>query len=600
MKNRRTNIPPIDYTSRDFETIKGDLISHAKRYYPDTYKDFSEASFGSLMLDMTAYVGDVLSFYLDYSVNESFLDTAIENTNVNRLARQMGYRQSGAAVSQGFVTVYVVVPASPTLGGPDITYAPVLKRGTKFNSDSGTVFTLMEDIDFAKSANQTVPATVNSTTGDPLTYAIKAEGIIKSGELKVEYFTLGEYVRFPKFLLNDPNITEIVDIIDSAGNRYYEVEYLSQDTVYIPIVNKNNDSEMVPYIMKPLVVPRRFTVEHVGTRTVIQFGHGSEENLTSDVVSDPSNVVLDMHGKDYVSDKSFDPTNLIETDNLGMAPSNTVLTVVYRSNKTDNVNIAAASLNSVTDVDFKFNNSKSLLNAKMADVIASFEFENENPIVGDVSSLTAEEIKYRAYGVYAAQNRAVTKEDYKSLVYKMPSKFGSIKRCNIAQDKDSFKRNLNLYVISENSNGNLIPTPEILKKNLKTWLSNYKMINDTVDILDGKIVNIGIEYEIMVDKEENKFTALELCNRVLSNRFVGRFDFGEPIMYSDIFQSLKNVPFVLDVGNVKVVRRTGSNYSSVDFNILNYTNPNGRSIMPPEDYIFELKLPSLDIRGTVI
>ena len=182
----------------------------------------------------------------------------------------------------------------------------------------------------------------------------------------------------------------------------------------------------------------------------------------------------------------------------------------------------------------------------------------------------------------------------------MPSKFGSIKRCAIYQDKDSFRRNLNLFVISENSNGNLVITPSTLKNNLKTWLSNYKMINDTIDILDGKIVNIGIEYEIMVDKEENKFVALEMANRVLSNRFNQKFDFGEPLMFSDIFQALKNIPFVLDVGNVKIVRRTGPSYSSVDFNINRYTSADGRSIIPPQDFIFEIKLPNSDIRGTVI
>jgi len=600
MKTRRTNTPPINYTSRDFRSIKEDLVSYAKRYYPDTFRDFSEASFGSLMLDMTAYVGDVISFYLDYQVNESFLDSAVENQNINRLARQLGYRQSGTSVSEGIVTVYVLVPASSTGVAPDLRYAPVLKTGTKFTSNNGTVFTLIEDIDFSHPENETIAASVNSVTTLPTNYAIKARGRVRSGELKVEYFSVGEYVRYPKFSLADTFVTEIVDVFDSAGNRYYEVEYLSQDTVYYPVKNRNADGNSVPYIMKPRVVPRRFITEFEGNTTTIQFGHGSEESETSDVVSDPYNVVLDMHGKDHVTDKSFDPTNLIETDTLGIAPSNTTLTVIYRSNNSQNVNIAANSLESISDVEIKFKNSNLLQDSEVRNVISSLEFENEEPIVGNIDEIGAEEIRQRAYGLYAAQNRAVTKEDYKAIIYKMPSKFGAIKKCNLVQDKDSFKRNLNLYVVSENSNGNLITTPQTLKNNLKTWLSNYKMINDTIDILDGKIVNIGIEYEIMVDAEENRFTALDLANRVLANRFSRKFEFGEPLLFSDVFQALKNIPNILDVGEVKIIKRSGSQYSNVDFSIQRYTSADGRSIVPPEEFIFEVKIPSSDIRGTVI
>ena len=542
-----------------------------------------------------------MSFYLDYQVNESFLDSAIENQNINRLARQMGYRQPGVSASEGIVTVYVLVPASSTGVAPDLRYAPVLRNGTKFSSQNGTTFTLMEDIDFSKTnRTEIIAAQVNETTKLPTNYAIKARGRIRSGELKVEYFPVGEYTRYPKFTLSDNFITEIVDIFDSAGNRYFEVDYLSQDTVYAPVTNRNEDSDNVPYLMKPKVVPRRFITSFEGNRTTIQFGHGSEENITTDVVSDPYNVVMDMHGKDHVTDKAFDPTNLIETDSLGVAPSDTTLTVIYRSNTTGNVNISSNSLESIVDVDIRFQNANTLDSLEVKKVIASLEFENENPIVGSVTPIGAEEIKQRAYGLYAAQNRAVTKEDYKAIIYKMPPKFGSISKCSLVQDKDSFKRNLNLYVVSENSIGNFITTPETLKNNLKTWLSNYKMINDTIDILDGKIVNIGIEYEIIVDKEENRFSALDIANRVLATRFSRKFEFGEPLLFSDIFQALKNIPNVLDVGEVKITKKTGALYSSVDFSIEKHTNVNGRIITPPDDFVFEIKTPSSDIRGTVI
>jgi hypothetical protein len=601
MASKKVKLPPINYTSRDFASIKVDLESYARRYYPDTHQDFSEASFGSMMLDMTAYVGDVLSFYLDYQVNESFLDTALEFNNVNRLAKQLGYKQSGAAHSEGMVTLYVVVPASNTAVGPDLRYAPVLKNGTKFGADSGAVFTLIEDVDFGNSNNEIIVAATNSSTGLPTNYAIRAQGRVRSGELKVQYISVGEYQRFPKFALDDFNITEVVSITDTSGNRYFEVDYLTQDTVYVPITNRSSDRNAVPYIMKPKAVPRRFIVEHVGQDTTIQFGYGSDSNMTSDVVSDPSNVILDMHGKNYVTDRSFDPTQLIETDKLGIAPSNTTLAVVYRSNGSNNINISTDSLDSVTDVNIKFKNPSGLSEQSIRGVISSLEFENEEPIVGDTSKASSEEIRQRAYGAYSAQNRAVTREDYKALIYNMPGKFGSVKRINIVQDKDSFKRNLNLYIVSENRNGNLIPSPTTLKNNLKTWITNYKMVNDTIDILDGKIVNLSIQYEIMVDREENRFSALSQANAALSSRFSrNKFEFGEPFNYSDIFQVLKNIDSVLDVGEVRVVQQLGASYSDVNFSVDKYISPDGRMIMAPEDFIFEIKSPSEDIVGSVI
>tara|TARA_R100000152_G_C6774809_1_gene202808 strand:+ start:312 stop:2114 length:1803 start_codon:yes stop_codon:yes gene_type:complete len=598
-KNKK--LPAINYTSRDFRSIKNDLVNYAKRYYPDTYQDFSEASFGSMMVDMTAYVGDVMSFYLDYQVNESFLDSAIDTRNVNRLAKQLGYRRRGAASSEGIVTLYVLIPASTTGVGPDKRYAPILRAGTKFGAENGSVFTLMEDVDFGKSENDLVVATTNSTTGLPTKYAIRTSGRVKSGELKVEYISAGEYQRFPKFFLDGENITEIVSVVDSSGNKYYEVEYLTQDTVYFPVTNPGPDKDTVPSIMKPRAVPRRYIVEHLNNRTSIQFGYGSDDNITSEVISEPAKVILDMHGKNYVSDTSFDPTKLIETDKLGVAPSNTTLTVVYRSNGPNSINISTDSLDTISDVDIKFKNSNALSSDKIRDVISSLEFENEEPIVGATSAVSSEEVKQRAYGIYAAQNRAVTKEDYKALIFNMPARFGSVKRINIAQDRDSFKRNLNLYIVSENASGRLITSPSTLKKNLKTWITNYKMINDTIDILDGKIVNLSIKYEVMVDREENRFRALNLANRALARKYtLNHFDFGEPLYISDIFQVLKNIPSVLDVGKVEVVQQTGAAYSDVEFNVDSFVSPDQKMIIPPEDYIFEIKFASEDIVGSIM
>tara|TARA_R110000851_G_scaffold91165_2_gene199024 strand:- start:365 stop:2182 length:1818 start_codon:yes stop_codon:yes gene_type:complete len=601
---KKKNIVPIDYTSRDYASIRNDLITHVKRYYPNVYQDFNEASFGSIMIDTVAYVGDILSFYMDYNVNESFLETSIEENNIIKLARQLGYRYKGIPASSGEVTLYVVVPAATSGVQPDLTYAPILKKGAVLSAGGqGASFSLNEDVDFSKSseiASNVVVATVDSTTSVPTGYAIKATGQVISGQVKRQSISVGEFERFRKVLLQDEFVSEVISVIDTNGNKYYEVDYLTQDVIYTPVVNKGSDSSEVPNILKPKKVPRRFVFEQLSNQFYLQFGYGSESNLTNEVISEPNKVILQVNGKDYITDESFDPTNLIETDKMGVCPTNTTLTIEYRKNSVNINNIASNALTTISDTNFAFANIASLSQQKVNNVITSLEFQNEKPIIGSVSTPTIDELKYRAYGAFSSQNRAVTSEDYKAVVYSMPPKFGAVKRCNIVQDKDSFKRNLNLYIISEDSVGNMVESTNTLKTNLKSYLSNYKMINDTIDILDARVVNLEINIDIIAKEEVNKFEALQ--NGIDAIKFdvlASKYDIGEPIRVSDIFSSLKNVDGILDVVGVSVNRKTGSAYSSFSYDVKGNTSPDGRLILAKENVVFEVKYPDSDIVGTV-
>ena len=328
-----------------------------------------------------------------------------------------------------------------------------MKKGTKLSTNNGVPFTLNEDVDFSNPDNEIVVATANSSTGMPTGYAVKAFGQVISGELAIQSIEIGSYQKFRRVKLNGENITEVVSVVDSGGYEYFQVDNLSQNVVYRPIVNRSDDSKHAPFIMKPYSAPRRYIVENEGDAHYLQFGFGSEDNLNTEKVLDPSKIVLQQHARDYVTDKSFDPSNLIETDKLGISPSNTTITIIYRVNGASNVNIASKSLKNVMDPVFRFEAPADLVTSKVNDVVASVEVENENPIVGDVSSPSSEELKYRAYGSYTSQNRAVTKEDYVSLTYNMPPKFGAIKRINVVRDADSLKRNLNAYIISEDAGG---------------------------------------------------------------------------------------------------------------------------------------------------
>lgn len=596
-------IVPIKYTSRDFQTIKDDLTQYAKRYYSDTFRDFNEASFGSLMLDTVAYVGDILSFYLDYQANESFLETAIEYENIIKLGRQLGYKFQGSPTSYGTVALYITVPASTTSPVPDTDYMPVLRRGTSFASENGTGYILNENVDFADTANETVVAAVDPDTGVPTSFAIRAYGQVISGDISRETVDIGDYTRFLKVMVPGSDVAEIVSIVDSEGHQYYEVEHLSQNTIWVETDNKGSHTDTVATIMKPVIVPRRFSVINERSKTFLQFGYGSEENLRTNLIPDPSNVLLDVHGKNYTSETSFDPTKLTQTDKFGVAPANTTLTINFRNNISTRVNAAVGGISKVKSSDFvfpAFERGENLLSSKMTSVATSLEVTNQDPIVGDVAVPSSKELKTRIYGNYAAQNRAVTHQDYESIAYTMPRQFGAIKRVRVIQDKDSFKRNLNMYVISEDTEGKLIASNSVIKNNLKRWLTRYKMINDTIDILDTFILNIGIDFTAISVRGSNKFDVLASANDYLRNYVLGRtWDIGERFYISDIYGVLRAVPGLLDVVDVKITTQGGAQYSSLPFDINERTDPDGRYIDIPKNVIVEVKFPDADVRGTI-
>lgn len=594
---------PIDYTSRDFNTIKADLLEHARRYYPDTYGDFSEAGFGSLALDTVAYVGDILSFYLDFQVNESFLHTAIQYNNIEKIGKQQGYKARLTPTSHGIIALYITVPSNSNGLGPDTDYLPILKTGATFSAESGQSYTLISEVDFSDSDNEIVVAEVDRTTGIPTSYAVRAYGQIISGIRQSVTVDVGDFARFKSILLPASNVSEILSVIDSEGHVYYEVDYLSQNTVFIEVVNRGNDRQSAKTVLKPVIVPRRFVVENVGGNTFLQFGYGSEENLTNNQIVDPSDVLLERHGKNYFSDTSFDPSKLTKTDKFGVVPTNTTLAVTYRSNPSIVVNAAANTVNTITSTSFifpKLQEGASLSQADMNSVAGSIECTNQEPVVGGTNLPSADELKHRIFAHQAAQNRAVTRNDYISMIYNMPSRLGSVKRVNIVQDTDSFKRNLNVYVLSEDSLGSLTRSNSIIKSNLKNWISRYKMINDTVDILDAYIVNIGIDFTAVAMRGYNRFEIIESANGVLAERIAARKpDIGERFYISDVYNILKYVPGISDVVDVTITRKVGGNYSDTTFFLDEFIDPDGKYIDVPENVVLEIKFPSIDIRGTI-
>lgn len=589
---------PINYTSRDFATIKQDLVDHAKRYYPDTFQDFNEAGFGALMLDTVSYVGDILSFYVDYQANESFVDTASEFNNLVSLGKQTGFKLQQNPSSHGTATFFVLVPANSAGTAPDTRYIPILKKGSSLTSTSGARFTLNEDVNFV--SGDTVVARTNETNGAATFFAIKNYGAVVSGEQTSTTIDIGAYEKFREEFLPDPNVTEIVSVTDSDGHEYYEVDYLSQNVIMKSIANRDLDTrDLAPEILKPLVVPRRFTTERTETGLKMQFGSGIEEDDSNERVLDPSAVAMKMHAKPFISDTQMDPSKLLSSDTLGVSPASTQLTVTYRRNNKTDVNVSANTLTTVNSPILEFVDITTLDQTKVSTIRSSIESSNEEPIVGSISNTNVEELRKRVTNSFGNQRRAVTLKDYDTMAYAMPYKFGALKRVKTIKNPNPRRGNLNIAVVSEDANGKLTASNSILKENLKTWIDKSRMVSDVVEIVDAKIINMGIDFSIVGDLNKDSAIILQSCIDTLAATYSNKADIGEAFYITDVYKALKDVDGVIDVVDVSVKTKQGASYSSTAFNIQENLSSDGRSIILPRNAVYEIKFPNADIKGAV-
>jgi len=594
----KKKVIPIDYTSRDFNSIKSDLVDHAKRYYPNTFQDFNDAGFGSLMLDTVAYVGDILSFYVDYQANESFVDTASEFKNLVSIGNQTGFKLQQNPSSHGIVTFFILIPADSSGTSPDLRYIPILKRGSALTSTSGARFTLDEDINFVNGT--TVVARTDPDTGAPTFFAVKNYGAVSSGVLKSTTIDVGSYQKFREETIEDPNITEIVSVVDSDGHQYYEVDYLSQNIVMRSSPNRNPDTmNLVAEILKPLVVPRRFTTKITNTGLKMQFGAGEEEGNINEEPLDPSSVAVKMYGKQYISDVEMDPSKLLSSDTLGVSPANTQLTVVYRRNTKRDTNVSSNTLTTVNIPDLEFPELSTLDQSLVRTVRSSVECTNDKPIVGSIKTDNIEDLRKRVMNSFGNQRRAVTLKDYETMCYSMPYKFGALKRAKAIQNPNPRRGNLNIAVISENAAGKLYAANSVLKENLKTWLDKSRMVSDVVEIVDAKVINLGINFTVIGDINRDSSIILNSCISQLMEALNTRPDIGEPFYITDIYKALKDVIGVVDVVDVSVRVKSGEEYSSVSFVAEDNLSDDGRAIIIPRNGIYEIKYPTIDIKGAV-
>ena len=600
------------YLNKDFDSLRADLLQYARTYFPDQIRDFSEAGLGGLLLDMSAYVGDVQSFYLDHQFQENFPDSSVENNNIERHLKNAGVPIVGAAPAVVEVSFYFKIPAVGINGNyiPEPTALPKISAGTVCSSNSGINFELTEDIDFSdvdNSGNLTASITVfqTDTNGNATSFIVSRKGICISGTRTTENFSVSGFERFKKITLSRQNITEIISVVDSKGNVYYEVEALTQDTVYKSILNKDQDNNLVKEKLIPASAPYRFIkTGNISSRNVtLTFGGGSAESYNDDSIPDPSEFALPLYGKKVMSRFTLNPGNLLNTTTLGILAPDTTLTIIYRSGGGLSHNVESNSIRNFSNLLISFPGNPTYQMAQY--VRNSADCRNLESANGGEEPPTITELKDRIPNYKNSQSRIVTKEDLLARIYTMPSNFGRVFRASVSANPNN-PLATRLHIISRSTSNQLIISPDALKKNLITYLNQYRMISDAIDILDSKIINIQLQFQIVADPTANKNLIMKNIMVKLRNYFdIKNFTLDQPLILSEIENNIYNTEGVVSIVSVQLNNISGivgtKNplfYSNEQFDI-NANTVRGIVFGPPGS-IFELRYKDSDILGTIL
>jgi len=605
----------IKYINRDFSELRQRLIEYSRTYFPNTYNDFSPSSPGMMFMEQAAYVGDVLSFYLDNQLQENFIQYAQQYNNIYDLSYMFGYKPKVTTAAQVTIDFYQQLPAKTVSGSvvPDYDYAMTVKENTQVSTQDNTAFIVQDKIDFSLSSSQDpTEVSVYQVAGNtPQYYLLKKSRHALSATTNTQTFTFNDFQPFTTINLSDNNIIKILDITDSDGNVWYEVDHLGQEMVLDSIKNTNindpNKVDNVPYLLKLKKVARRFATRFTTqTNLQIQFGAGSPDDIDEEITPNANNVGL---GLPFIQDKltaAYSPVNFLYTNTYGISPSNTTLTVRYLVGGGVTSNVQSNTLTNISTENVVFNLFN--LNSTTGNYIFN-SLAATNPLAasGGKSGDTLEEIRQNTLSLVASQKRSVTADDYLIRALSMPSDYGAITKAYIEQPKltdnqVSTIETLNLYVLSQNFNGQLDYANLTLKNNLRTYLSQYRMIGDNIEIRDAYIINIAIDFSIIVLPEFNNNEVLLSCITALKNYFdTSKWQINQPILIRDFYVLLDKIKGVQTVKNVSLTNKAGTiqGYSQYAYDLSSATQ--NQVIYPSLDpSIFELRYPNTDIKGKVV
>jgi hypothetical protein len=613
----------IKYINKDFSNFRQSLIEFAKSYFPNTYNDFNETSPGMMFIEMAAYVGDVLSYYTDNQLKESLLSYSQERSNLLQLAQERGYKPKNSVPATVNLDVFQLLPAiqSGSTYFPDWNYSLSINQEMIVKATNSNVqFRTIEPVVFTSASitntgGDSLSVYQVDTSNNPIYYLLKKQVKAVAGTIVTQAFTFGAAKRYDKIILTDTNIIEVLDIIDSDGNTWYEVPYLAQDTIFDEVkndqyanVNYTSSNGVAPYLLKLKKVSRRFETRVNGDNTItIQFGAGVSTSADEELIPNPDLVGSSLYSPNI--DYSIDPSNFLYSKTYGLAPGNTTLTVRYTTGGGIESNVQADTLTSIAGVTFDSDGS-GLNQALFTRIQNSVAVNNPMPAVGGKSLESIDEIRFNAIANFASQNRAVTVEDYIVRVYAMPQRFGAAAKAYILQSKDkvtdkgvvtSNQLAMDLYVLGYDLNKNLTPLNMIVKSNLSTYLEQYRMITDAINIKDAYIVNIGLDFSIVVLPGYNSNEVLLKCISKLKDIFdINKWQINQPIVLSKLYAELDRVDGVQTVSNITISNLTGSDigYSNNKYDILAATR-NGVIYPSFDPCIFEVKYLNKDIKGRV-
>jgi hypothetical protein len=616
----------VKYLNKDFAQFRQNLINFSRQYFPNTYNDFNESSPGMMFIEMASYVGDVLSYYTDTSFRESLLNSATEEANVLQLSQMFGYKPKLNTPAVVDLDVYQLVPAIGvgTEARPDSRYALSIQSGMQVSGPDNVTFRTISAVDFTASSSFD-PLDISvyeiDDIGNIQFYLFRKTVKAVSGTVKTETFSFEDPKAYDKIVLPETNVLDIISVTSDEGTTWHEVDYLAQDTVFEDIENiPFNDPLLsqyrnsVPYILKLRKTPRRFVTRIRGDQRVeLQFGSGISSDADEEIIPNPRNVGLGLDYLARTTNSNIDPSNFLYTNTYGVAPNNETLTVVYSigGGVGDNV-----SVNTLTTIDsVTYNTSTQIYDIDLTSTKDTVAVNNPVAATGGKSKESIDNIRQNAMAAFAAQNRAITREDYISRCYAMPGRFGSVAKAYIVADTQintndreypqetiSNPLALNLYTLGYDNNKNFVALNMAIQENLRTYLSNYRMLTDAINIKTAYIVNIGVEFEIIPRPNANSNEVLLRCvNRLKELLDNERMQINGSISISNLMTEIDKLDGVQSVTKLDIINLYDKNrgYSGNVYNIQSATK-NGIIYPSLDPCIFEIKYPNSDIKGRII
>jgi hypothetical protein len=611
------NSPDIKYLNKDFSNFKNELIEYAKSYYPTVYNDFSQASPGSMFIEMASYVGDVLSFYLDNQLQETFLQYAKQKNNLYTMAYMLGYRPKVTSAAIADLDVYMQVGVVGASGNktPDWTNAITIQPGmqVKSNVSNNVSFYVPNKVDFTISSSldpTDVSVYLTDGSGNPTKYLLKKKTQAISGQVKTTTATFGAAKRYATVNIQDSDIISVLKVVDSNSNIWYEVPYLAQDYILNPVENTAlnypslyQSANQVPYMLQKVYVPRRFTTRFkTDNSLVLEFGPGINSVADSAVIPNPNSVGVGITTGLTLLETAFDPSNFVTTQTYGLAPQNTTLTISYLAGGGAEYNVLSNQLTIPISINAGSGDTSTVVS------------NNPNPASGGGDGDTVEELRQNIQAEFSSQLRAVTQEDYLARTLSMSPKFGKVAKAYVTKDDATFSNYMednpserdqvlvSMYVLGLDNNGNLAQPSSALVQNLQTYLSEYRMMTDAINIKPAYVINIGCNFDITVRPNFTGQDVVARCLIQLQDFFnVDNWQINEPIILSDIYTLLDQVNGVQTVKSVQIVNKFGSTNGYSEFS---YDVPgailNGVVYPSLDPSIFEVKYPQSDIQGRVV